>query len=52
MKRKVVHSEALSQAKSELAGEDSLDDKMAALEKEDRVNQLLAEIKNRKQPSV
>jgi phage shock protein A len=48
MKHKVVYEEAISQAKGELAGEDALDDKIAALEKEDRVNQLLAEIKNRK----
>jgi phage shock protein A len=48
MKHKVVHEEAISQAKGELAGEDSLDDKLEALEKEDKVNQLLAGIKNRK----
>src|SRR5207302_3936012 len=42
MKRKVAHSEAVSQAKSEIAG-DNLDDRLAALEKEDRIEQLLAE---------
>jgi phage shock protein A len=44
MKRKVAHSEAVSQAKSEIAG-DNLDDRMAALEKEDRIEQLLADLK-------
>jgi phage shock protein A len=52
MKHKVLYSEAESQAKSELAGEDSLDDKMVALEKEDRINQLLTEIKDRKKLSA
>jgi phage shock protein A len=52
MNHKVIHSEAVSQAKGELLGEDSLDDKMAALEKEDQVNQLLAEIKDRKKASA
>jgi phage shock protein A len=48
MKRKIDHSEAESQAKGELAGADSLEDRLSALEKEDRVSHLLAEIKNRK----
>ena len=47
MKRKVAHSEAVSQAKSEIAG-DNLDDRMAALEKEDRIEQLLAELKTKR----
>jgi phage shock protein A len=47
MKRKVAHSEAMSQAKSEIAG-DSIDDRMAALEKEDRIEQLLVELKTRR----
>src|SRR5437867_8723367 len=44
MKRKVAHSEAVSQAKSEIAG-DNLEDRIAALEKEDRIEQLLAALK-------
>ena len=44
MKRKVAHAEALSQAKSEIAAED-LEGRLAALEKEDRIEQLLAELK-------
>jgi phage shock protein A len=47
MKRKVAHSEAVSQAKSEIAG-DNLDDRLAALEKEDRIEQLLAELKTKR----
>ena len=44
MKRKVVHAEALSQAKSEIAAND-VEDRLIALEKEDRIEQLLAEMK-------
>jgi phage shock protein A len=44
MKGKVQRSEALSQAKAELTG-DSMEDRLAALEKEDQVTQLLAELK-------
>ncbi len=44
MKRKVAHSSALSQAKSEVAVDD-VEDRLAALEKEDRIEQLLAELK-------
>src|ERR1700722_995455 len=47
MKRKVTRSEAVSQAKSEIAG-DNIDDRLAALEKEDRIEQLLAELKTRR----
>ena len=47
MKRKVAHSEAVSQAKSEIAG-DNLDDRLAALEKEDRIEQLLVELKTKR----
>jgi len=47
MKRKVAHSEAVSQAKSEIAA-DNLDDRLAALEKEDRIEQLLAELKTKR----
>jgi phage shock protein A len=44
MKRKVARNEAISQAKSELAAED-VEDRLAALEKEDRIEQLLVEMK-------
>jgi phage shock protein A len=47
MKRKVEHSEALSQAKSELAAED-IEGRLAALEKEDRIEQLLVDLKARR----
>jgi phage shock protein A len=44
MKRKIHHEEALSQAKSELAADD-MEGRLDALEKEDRIEQLLAEMK-------
>jgi len=47
MKRKVAHSEAVSQAKSEIAA-DNLDERFAALEKEDRIEQLLTELKSKR----
>jgi phage shock protein A len=47
MKSKVAHSEAVSQAKSEIAV-DNIDDRIAALEKEDRIEQLLAELKTKR----
>jgi phage shock protein A len=47
MTRKVMHSEAVSQAKSELAASD-VEDRLAALEKEDQVDKLLAELKARR----
>jgi phage shock protein A len=47
MKRKVAHSEAVSQAKSEIAA-DNIDDRLAALEKEDRIEQLLADLKTKR----
>jgi phage shock protein A len=47
MKRKVTHAEALSQAKSELAADD-MEGRLAALEKEDRIEQLLAELKTKR----
>jgi phage shock protein A len=47
MKRKVLYSEAISQAKSELAAED-VDGRFAALEKEDRIEQLLTELKSKR----
>lgn len=47
MKDKVVRGEAISQAKSELAGAD-LDDKFRKLEQEDEIERLLGEIKARR----
>jgi len=47
MKRKVAHSEATSQAKAELAG-DNVEDRLAALEKEDRIELLLSELKTKR----
>jgi phage shock protein A len=47
MKRKVEHSEALSQAKSELAAE-NIEGRLAALEKEDKIEQLLVDLKARR----
>jgi len=44
MKHKVVHEEAVSQAKAEIAVDD-VEDRLAALEKEDRIEQLLGELK-------
>jgi len=44
MKTKVRHAEAISQAKSELVS-DNTEEKLAALEKEDQIEKLLAEIK-------
>ncbi|HUK49243.1 MAG TPA: PspA/IM30 family protein [Terriglobales bacterium] len=44
MKRKVAHNEAVSQAKTEL-GADDIEDRLTAIEKEDRIEQLLAEMK-------
>jgi phage shock protein A len=47
MKHKVSQNEAMSQAKSELAA-DNMEDRLAALEKEDRIEQLLAELKTKR----
>jgi len=44
MKRKVAYSDATAQAKSEIAA-DNMEDRLAALEKEDRIEQLLVELK-------
>jgi phage shock protein A len=44
MKRKVAQTSALSQAKSEIAADD-VEDRLAALEKEDKIEQLLVELK-------
>jgi phage shock protein A len=47
MKHKVVREEAVSQAKSEIALDD-VEDRLAALEKEDRIEQLLSELKTKR----
>ncbi len=48
MKQKVAHAAAVSQAKTEMTG-DNLEDKFAALEKEDEIEKLLSEVKARRQ---
>ena len=48
MKQKVVRTEAISQAKAEIAGQDSLEDRFDQLEKEDEVERILQEIKSRR----
>ncbi len=47
MKRKVAREEAISQAKTELLTDD-VEDRLAALEKEDRIEQLLSELKTKR----
>ncbi len=47
MKRKVAREEAISQAKTELLTDD-VEDRLAALEKEDRIEQLLTELKTKR----
>jgi phage shock protein A len=47
MKSKVQRNEALSQAKAELTA-DSVEDQLATLEKQDEVERLLAEIKQKR----
>jgi phage shock protein A len=49
--RKVAHAEAYSQAKSEIAADD-VEERLAALEKEDRIEQLLAELKTKRGHSI
>jgi phage shock protein A len=48
MKRKVALTEAVSQAKVELAADEDVEERIAALEKEDRIEQLLTEMKARR----
>ena len=48
MKTKVQRESAISQAKAEIGGEDDLDRKFARMEKEEQVERLLLEIKQRK----
>jgi phage shock protein A len=45
MKNKVQHSEATAQAKVELGADDDVESKFAALEKQDEIDRLLAELK-------
>jgi len=47
MNSKVQHNEALSQAKAELTG-DSIEDRLAHLERQDEVEQLLADLKSKR----
>ena len=47
MKHKVQRNEAVSQAKSEIGDED-IEGRLTAFEKEDRIEQLLAELKGRR----
>jgi phage shock protein A len=47
MKNKVRHAEAVSHAKTEMISDD-LDDRLAALEKQDEIEKLLKEIKARR----
>lgn len=47
MKEKVTRASAVSQAKAEMAG-DNVEDRLAALEKEDELDRLLAELKARR----
>jgi phage shock protein A len=47
MKHKVARSEAVSQAKAEIASDD-VEARLAALEKEDRIEQLLTELKTKR----
>ena len=48
MQHKVMRNDAVSKAKSEIAGEDNLDDRFAQLEKEDEIERLLREMKERR----
>jgi len=48
MKSKVAHEEAIGRAKAEVMGED-VEDRLHKLEREDKINALLAELKQRKQ---
>jgi phage shock protein A len=47
MKRKVMRSEAVSQAKSEIAA-DNIEERLAMLEKDERIEQLLSELKQKR----
>jgi phage shock protein A len=47
MKNKVRHSEAVSQARADLVADD-VDDRFAAMEKEEQIDKLLADLKSRR----
>ena len=49
MKNKVQHSEAAAQATAELVADDDVESKFAALEKQDEIDRLLAELKSKRQ---
>jgi len=49
MKNKVQHSEAAAQAGAELAADDDVESKFAALEKQDEIDRLLTELKSKRQ---
>ena len=49
MKNKVQHSEATAQAKADLVADDDVESKFAALEKQDEIDRLLAELKAKRQ---
>jgi phage shock protein A len=51
MKQRVEHETAVSQAKGEMV-EESLDEKFAALEKEEEIERLLSEVKARRQANA
>jgi len=51
MRSKVAREEALGRAKGELLGDD-IDDRLHALEREQKVDALLEEIKSRKRPQL
>jgi phage shock protein A len=48
MKNKVMREEAVSQAKTEMLAEDSLEERFDLLAKEDEIDRLLAELKSRR----
>ena len=47
MQKKVLHSEATSQAKAEMLA-DNTEEQLTALDKSDRIDQMLAELKARR----
>jgi phage shock protein A len=49
MKHKVARNEAVSQAKAELTGTDNVEDRLEELEKQEKVDQILAEIKAKRE---
>jgi phage shock protein A len=47
MQKKVLHSEAMSQAKAEMLA-DNTEEQLTTLDKSDRIDQMLAELKARR----